>query len=319
MDGDPVLLNPEGTLRPMIALGSAGAICRDSTNPNQVVKAPLKHNVQGCNDQVIKSVEHREYFSELCISQEKLIYQTLPKNAYILDCLATTERGLLFPFMRLGNLRDYLQKHNHHLDSHLRDHWIENAVNAISIIHAHGVIHADISPRNFLVADDLSIKLCDFAGSAIGDLDALVEEEDRYRISPWSARTVKTDLFALGCLIFEISTGVRPYDEIADDRSEEIQRRYAEQIFPDLDGLRYRDVIYKCWTSQYTSVDMLIYDIEHSIKGNRGTRWAESLSLTGVGHYVESGLFPKPSITSTMAMVTISSIIIWLYRRQNWL
>lgn len=78
-------------------------------------------------------------------------------------------------------------------------------------------VHVDISTRNFLVAD-LSIKLCDFFGSAIGvgGQDTLVSEEDRYRIAPDSPRSTATDIFALGCLIFKITTGLRPYDEIGD-------------------------------------------------------------------------------------------------------
>ena len=251
MNGDPLLIQPKGTVC-YIALGSAGAVFQDGES--QVVKTPLKHDVKGCSQGVIETVQHIESISGISISREKLIYQTLPRNPNILDCLAITERGLHFPYHRLGNLRDYL-KNNQETSTNIRDQWIKNAIDAIAFIHAHGVIHADISPRNFLVAEDLSLKLCDFAGSVIGDLKPLVEEEDRYRISPWSLRTFKTDLFALGCLIYEISAGVRPYDEI--DDVEEIQRLYAAHVFPALDGLSYRDIIYKCWTSQYASVEML--------------------------------------------------------------
>ncbi|KAL4934734.1 kinase-like domain-containing protein [Aspergillus oleicola] len=205
MDGDPLLIQPEGAIG-FIALGSAGAIFQDSKG--QVIKTTLKHDVKGCSRQVIEHVRHIESISEICIDREKTIYKALPKHPRILDCLETKEKSLYFPFCRLGNLRDYLQ-HNE-IDNNIRDRWVRNAIDSIAVIHAYGVIHADISPRNFLVADDLSIKLCDFAGSAIGDLPPLVEEEDRYRISPLSPRNFKTDLFALGCLVYEISTGIRP-------------------------------------------------------------------------------------------------------------
>lgn len=168
--------------------GSAGAIFQDSNG--QVLNTTLKHNPDGCSQHVIEHTQHIESISELCIDREKFIYQTLPKSAYILDCLYMERIGLRFPYYQLGNLREYLQ-HNQ-IDNHIRDRWIGNAINAVTFIHTHGVIHADISPRNFLVADDLSIQLCDFAGSAIGDLRPLVEEEDRYRISPLSPRTFQT-------------------------------------------------------------------------------------------------------------------------------
>ena len=131
------------------------------------------------------------------------------------------------------------------------------------MVHTHGVIHADISPRNLLLAEDLSIRLCDFAGSIIGDQKVLVGEEDRYNASPWTPRIVQTDLFALGSLIYEISAGRRPYDEIPDD--EEVQRRYAAQIFPCLDGFKYRQIISKYWSTRYASIEQLRRDLDRHI------------------------------------------------------
>ena len=91
MEGHPVILKPEGALLPMIALGGAGCIYQDSHNRDQVIKAPLKHNIQGCSQQVIESVRDREDFSEQCINREKLIYQSLPKDPNILNYLAITD------------------------------------------------------------------------------------------------------------------------------------------------------------------------------------------------------------------------------------
>ncbi|GIK07672.1 hypothetical protein Aspvir_003338 [Aspergillus viridinutans] len=305
MDDDPSLIQPEGTIR-YIALGSAGAVFQDSSD--RVIKTPLKHDVTGCSQQVIETVQHIESISELCISREKLIYQTLPKNPNVLDCLAITDRGLHFPYHRLGNLREYMQ-HNE-IRSHTRDQWIQNAIDAVALIHSYGVIHADISPRNFLVAEDLSIKLCDFAGSVIGDLKPLVEEEDRYRISPWSPRTFKTDLFALGCLIYEISTGVRPYNEI--DDLEEIERLYSANVFPNLEGLRYRDVINKCWTSQYASAGMLQDDFSLCFIRDKG------LDDPSSRRHLCSNLFQSPSIRMALGFASAVSAFFWIYRKRNW-
>ena len=312
MNGYPVILNPEGTSRP-IAFGSAGTICQVSDG--EVVKAPLKHNFEVCSEEVIKSIQNEEDFSELCINREKVIYNSLPKYPNILDFIAITEQGLRFPFMRLGNLRDYMQSHNNQLDSYIRDQWITSAASAIAILHSNGVVHADISTRNFLVADDLSIKLCDFSGSKIGDLEPFVEEEDRYRMSPWTARSKMTDIFALGCLIYEISTGLRPYHEIDDEHYEEIERRYAAQEFPCLDGIRYQDIIYKCWTSQYAGVDQIVQDISSCIEGGEAGRDASS-SETGISHHLiclPSASFIVPALT----LLTVGYTTSWLYRMES--
>ena len=284
MEGHPVILRPEGTILPMIALGGAGGIHQDSNAPEQVIKAPLKHNVQGCTQEVIEMVESTEEFSNLCIDREKLIYQALPKDPNILNCIAITERGIHVPYLRQGNVRQYLQTHS--LDAQTRDRWIGSAIDAIITIHTYGIIHSDISARNFLVDDDLSIKLCDFAGSGINDLESLVGEESAYHSSPSLPRTFQTDIFALGSLIYEISTGIRPFADIDDD---EIEKRYTAQHFPSLRGVFYHDVISKCWRSQYRSVEALKRDIPCSKHASYGRAifshifWASTLAMVSVG------------------------------------
>lgn len=168
----PVLIQLEDNIR-FIALGSAGVVFQE--NNDRVIKTPVKHDVSGCSSQeVIKQAQHIESFSEECTCREKLIYQTLPKDPNILDCLALTEKGLHFPYDRLENLREDM--HGNEIDDRTRDQWIQNSIDAIPLIHSHGVIHAEMNPRNFLATEDLSLKLSDFAGSAIDDLKRLVEE-----------------------------------------------------------------------------------------------------------------------------------------------
>lgn len=261
MNGYPVMLRPDGASR-IVAFGTAGIVCQSRRHPDQVIKAPLKYKLDGCSTDVIETTLHGEQFARSCFEREKTIYQTLPKHPSILNCIEVTDDCIHFPFLRLGNLRDYLRDHNRQVQAQTREQWITTAVDAIALVHSFGVIHADISTRNFLVADDLSIKLCDFSGSAISGETSLVSEEDRYQMAPDSPRSIATDIFALGCLVFEITTGLRPYDEISDDDYREIERRYSIGHFPSVDGLPYQEIIHKCWTCQYTDVDQLKHDLQ---------------------------------------------------------
>ncbi|KXG52065.1 uncharacterized protein PGRI_083490 [Penicillium griseofulvum] len=260
MNGYPVVIRPEGGSR-MVGLGTTSIVCQNKQHPDQVIKAALRHKLQGCSTEVIKTTLYNEEHSISCFEREKLIYSTLPKDPTILDCLTITDDGIHLPFLRLGNLRDYLDRNKQEIQRQTRDQWVIAAASAISILHRFGVIHSDISARNFLVADDLSIKLCDFSGSAIGGQESLVQEEDRYRMASDAPRSTTTDIFALGCLIFEIMTGLRPYDEIDDDSYQEIESNYASGKFPSIDALPYQEIIHKCWTCQYENIDQVKHDL----------------------------------------------------------
>ena len=274
----------------------------------------LRYKLEGCSTDIIETTLHGEDFARSCFEREKIIYETFPKDPNILNCIEIMYHCIRLSFLQLGNLRDYLLNHNREVESHTREQWITMAASAIALVHSFGVIHADISARIFLVADDLSIKLCDFSGSAIGGQISLVSEEDRYRMAPDSPRSTATDIFALGCLIFEITTGLRPYDEISDDDYQVIVRRYSLGHFPSLEGLPYQEIIHKCWTCQYTDVDQVKRDLQKRKEVGR-LLLPTSLSDSGTGATV-SRMFSLA--TSTLAIITISGILLWWYPRRGY-
>lgn len=269
IDQYPIILRPEGGSR-TIAIGTTGIVCQSSNSPDQVIKGPLRYDLRKCDAETRALTLHDEKHNKECFDREKAIYRALPKSEYILDAITITDEYITFPFLRLGNLREYLELHSKDITDQTRDQWIEMAVAAISLVHSTGVVHADISARNFLVADDLSIKLCDFSGSAMGDQPTLVGEEDRYCMAPDLPRSAITDLFALGCLIYEITTGVRPYDEIPDDEIERVEHFYSSGQYPSLEGNPYKGIIYNCWTCRYTDIGQLRRDQFPDVEGKNG-------------------------------------------------
>ncbi|KAJ6003783.1 hypothetical protein N7540_011206 [Penicillium herquei] len=300
----PVILRPEGGSS-IIALGTTGIICQNACLPNQVIKAPLRHDISGCDEEIIKTILHDEKYALACFEREQAIYAKLPQNINILACIAIEDGRLHLPFLQLGNLRDYLASHNEDVEDHIRDQWIKTAIDAIVFLHSFEIVHADISARNFLVADDLSIRLCDFSGSSIDNRPSLVEEEDRYRICPDAPRSTTTDIFALGCLIFEIVTGIRPYNEIPDDECEEIERRYAAGRFPSLNGNPYGNIIFKCWTLQYVDVKQVKHDMK--------LRHAEKLSPE-----INADITATRYLSTITPAILLISGIILLSRRTLW-
>jgi len=102
-------------------------------------------------------------------------------------------------------------------------------IDALSAVHADGVLHRDISPDNVILARDGKVKLIDFgaARNALGqksrNLSIILKEgyapEEQYRPSgiqgPW------TDVYATAATIYHSITGARPesaLDRLADDK-----------------------------------------------------------------------------------------------------
>ena len=70
---------------------------------------------------------------------------------------------------------------------------------------------------------------------------------------------VTDDLFAIGCLFFEILTGKRPYDDV---ESVAVERRFQDRVFPSLDGIDsdFARIIDKCWNERYSNVEEIQWD-----------------------------------------------------------
>ena len=90
---------------------------------------------------------------------------------------------------------------------------------ALECSHKNGVVHRDIKPSNFLIGNDKQLKLSDFglasvsasrritaAGKTAGTLLYMAPEQIR-----GGELTPQTDLYALGCVFFELLTGNPPF------------------------------------------------------------------------------------------------------------
>ena len=96
-------------------------------------------------------------------------------------------------------------------------------VEGLSYLHTQGWLHCDVKPDNFLVDDDLEVKLIDFSitrrrakglGKIFGRIFNKVQGTRSY-MSPEQIRgkllDVQSDIYGLGCTIYELLTTKPPF------------------------------------------------------------------------------------------------------------
>lgn len=131
------------------------------------------------------------------------------------------ERGRLYlvmDYLEGPTLRDFLEFHRRLPVVVALDLAVEMA-EALEAIHAEALVHRDLTPSN-IILDRRSHRpvLCDFGisrdlglttqtGSAVGTLAYMPPEQMRGRATP------RTDVFALGVVLFEMITGLCPWGE----------------------------------------------------------------------------------------------------------
>ena len=173
---------------------------------------------------------------------------------------------------------------------------------AVQFAHRHAIVHRDLKPSNVLVTPEGTVKLLDFGISK--ELDELDATADQTRtglrlMTPAYAAPEQirgepvgtyTDVYALGVILYELLTGVLPFDREGRGPAEidaailagNVERPSGTARRPGagphavraLSGATWGDLDVLCLTAMHTdpqrryrTVDALIRDVDHLLAG----------------------------------------------------
>jgi serine/threonine protein kinase len=101
--------------------------------------------------------------------------------------------------------------------------YLRQIIKALKVLHEYNIIHRDLKPANVFLAKDNQIKLGDFGLSRTVALDNLAQTYvgSPFYMSPEVLMTrnngserydFKADIWSLGCIVYELISGRRPFD-----------------------------------------------------------------------------------------------------------
>ncbi len=152
---------------------------------------------------------------------------------------ATKEYFIVMEFVEGGNLRDFLTIRKK-LEPAEAMRLIEEAAQGLAYAYSRGLTHRDIKPTNILISSSRVAKLVDFGlaeanqGPAKDDntqVDRTVDYAGLELATGAAAGDVRSDIFFLGCVLYECLTG-RPPLPPTKDRNERMKKDRFTSVQP---------------------------------------------------------------------------------------
>jgi serine/threonine protein kinase len=183
------------------------------------------------------SLSRDDNFDRL-VSEFKLLFDIADRAvAEIYDFRVTSQYSYIaMEYFPLGQLGTHLTRA---LAPELALKHTTEIAHALSIIHTAGIVHRDLKPGNIMLREDGTVALIDFGIShQIEDmLNAAAGQiaGTPYYISPEQARgqptDERTDLYALGVILYQMLTGEKPF---TGDTTDAILEQHSNAAVPRL-------------------------------------------------------------------------------------
>jgi len=169
----------------------------------------------------------------------------------------------------------------------------------LSVCHAKNVVHRDLKPQNVIISDDRTVTLLDFGISRMTTLSDLTQTGTSLGSPEYMAPELfssntydpRTDLYALGVIVFELLTGRLPFDG---DSLPVLCRQHLEAPVPSVRARRpdvpewleqlTEKMLAKDGHQRYQSADEVLSDLERRTVTARQIPALEKRECLGCGN-----------------------------------
>jgi tetratricopeptide (TPR) repeat protein len=195
-----------------LGMGGMGVVYRaERVTPDFVQRVALKLLPSGCTS--------AELEARMALERKVLAQLEHPGIARLIDG-GTTPEGQSFIAMEYVEGKP-LAEFARWLPVRQKLRLILEICDALEFAHQHLVVHGDLKPGNILVTNEGHAKLLDFGLAARLEVEGLPSGRTENWFTPAYASpeqirgqrvTTSTDIYALGVILYELLSGVRPYE-----------------------------------------------------------------------------------------------------------
>jgi len=145
---------------------------------------------------------------------------------------------IVMEYIEGKNLKDLIKKRGKLTTSEVVD-IMSQIADGLSVAHDSYIIHRDIKPQNIMILENGLVKITDFGiamamnatqltqtNSVMGSVHYLPPEQ-----ASGKGSTLKSDIYSMGILMYELLTGVLPY---RGDNAVEIALKHLKEPFPSI-------------------------------------------------------------------------------------
>ena len=229
VDGDPKCLQIEKRLKetqPFVGTTVEGLITRNPTGQAVVLRA--KHGGMPAALKV--------YFKEDEFEQERNILRRVGAHKNITTALAdytSPSKAIVFPLAEKGSLEDMVQERA--LPSAIAKQYAKQIAEGLVHLHGVGVAHLDIKAANILITDKNVPVVADFGFARLLS-DRGVGGHCTFPFNPpesftgGDADATKVDVWAFGMVIYEMLSGLLPWERLCEGDLEKWHRAIEAQV-----------------------------------------------------------------------------------------